>query len=166
MASQNPWARELRRWSGTLIKILTSTADQAAEAKRTKYSNLSPNYIVAPIALKTSGTRTNQAIETSGTWNNQAIELVQEIEKCTSVTTRKISFQRISIAIQWGNAFSCTCTFKGKKLRAVRHNIIFLNLVKQFLARGFVVAGTKNIINNVCANDWSLTDMKQAKHMS
>ena len=51
------------------------------------------------------------AIETAGTWNDMAIELVPEIGRCTTVVTqdtRETVFliQRLSIALQWGNAVS------------------------------------------------------------
>ena len=51
------------------------------------------------------------AIETSGTWDDMVIELVQEIGRCTTVIiqdTREtvFLFQRLYIALQWGNAVS------------------------------------------------------------
>jgi len=47
------------------------------------------------------------AIETAGTWDNMATELVQEIGS-TVITqdTRVFLFQRLSIALQQGNAVS------------------------------------------------------------
>ena len=52
------------------------------------------------------------AIETAGTWDDMAIELfVQEIGRRTTVITQDTRetvflFQRLSIALQWGNAVS------------------------------------------------------------
>ena len=51
------------------------------------------------------------AIETAGTWDDMAIELVQEIGRRTTVITQDIRetvflFQRLSIALQRGNAVS------------------------------------------------------------
>ena len=51
------------------------------------------------------------AIETAGTWDDMAIELVQEIGRCTTVITQDTRetvflFQRLSIALQRGNAVS------------------------------------------------------------
>jgi len=56
------------------------------------------------------------AIETAGTWNQMAVELVQEIGRRITLVTedsREIVFlfQRLSIAIQWGNAVSFLSTF-------------------------------------------------------
>ena len=50
-------------------------------------------------------------IETAGTWDNMAIELVQEIDRRTTVITQDTRetvflFQRLSIALQRGNAVS------------------------------------------------------------
>ena len=83
-----------------------AAADHAATAKSAKYINLTPTHIFVPFA-----------IETSGAWNSQAIELAEEIGRRTSVITGNpletlYLFQRISIAIQRGNAVSFTSTFK------------------------------------------------------
>jgi len=56
------------------------------------------------------------AIESSGTWNNQAVELLQELGRgMTAVTedTREATylFQRMSMALQRGNAVSFHSTF-------------------------------------------------------
>ena len=84
----------------------SAAADHAATAKTTKYANLAPTHIFIPFA-----------IETSGAWNNQALELAQEIGRRTTAITRNpletvYLCQRISIAIQRGNAVSFTSTFK------------------------------------------------------
>ena len=55
-------------------------------------------------------------IETAGTWNNQAVELVQELgRRMTAVTedTRETTylFQRLSVALQRGNAVFFHSTF-------------------------------------------------------
>jgi len=56
------------------------------------------------------------AIESAGTWNHQAVELVQELgRRMTAVTedTREATylFQRMSVALQRGNAISFHSTF-------------------------------------------------------
>jgi len=58
----------------------------------------------------------NKAIESAGTWNHQAVELVQELGwRMTAVTedTREATdlFQRLSVALQRGNAVSFHSTF-------------------------------------------------------
>jgi len=56
------------------------------------------------------------AIETAGTWNNQAVELVKELgRRMTALTedTRETTYlvQRLSVALQRGNAVSFHSTF-------------------------------------------------------
>jgi len=53
------------------------------------------------------------AIETAGSWSQQAIEQVQEIGRCTTVITEDTTFlfQRLSVALQRGNAVSFLGTF-------------------------------------------------------
>jgi len=51
------------------------------------------------------------AIDTAGSWSQQAIELVQEIGRHTTVITHDsrettFLFQRLSVALQMGNAVS------------------------------------------------------------
>jgi len=75
-----------------------AAAHQAAQHKIAKYSKLAhTNY---PIAT-----------ETAGTWDDMAIEVAQEIGRCTTVITQDTRetvflFQRLSIALQRGNAVS------------------------------------------------------------
>ena len=83
----------------------TTAADKAASNKEAKYRQLANSNIFAPVA-----------IETAGTWNNQAVELVQELgRRMTAVTedTRETTylFQRLSVALQRGNAVSVHSTF-------------------------------------------------------
>jgi len=55
------------------------------------------------------------AIETAGTWNQMAVELVQEIGRRITLVTEDsretVFFQRLSIALQRGNAVSFLSTF-------------------------------------------------------
>ena len=56
------------------------------------------------------------AIETAGTWNQMAVELVQEIGRRITLVTEDrretvFLFQRLSIALQRGNAVSFLSTF-------------------------------------------------------
>ena len=55
-------------------------------------------------------------IITAGTWNQMAVELVQEIDRQITIVTEDsretvFLFQRLSIALQWGNAVSFLSTF-------------------------------------------------------
>ena len=77
-----------------------AAAHQAAQHKIAKYSKLASTHMFYPIA-----------IETAGTWDDMAIELVQEIGRRTTVITQDTRetaflFQRLSIALQRGNAVS------------------------------------------------------------
>ena len=56
------------------------------------------------------------AIETAGTWNQMAVELVQEIGRPITLVTADsretvFLFQRLSFALQRGNAVSFLSTF-------------------------------------------------------
>ena len=71
-----------------------------------KYSKLASTHMFYPIA-----------IETAGTWDDMAVELVQEIGRRTTVITQDTRetvflFQRLSIALQRGNAVSFLNTMK------------------------------------------------------
>ena len=79
-----------------------AAAHQAAQNKIAKYSKLASTHMFYPIPI---------AIETAGTWDGMAIELVQEIGRRTTVITQDTRetvflFQRLSIALQRGNAVS------------------------------------------------------------
>jgi len=56
------------------------------------------------------------AVETASTWNQSAIELIQEIGRCITAVTEDTRetlflFQRLSIALQRGNAVAFLATF-------------------------------------------------------
>ena len=75
----------------------SQAANKAAANKTTKYSNLTPTHIFAPIAM-----------ETAGSPNNLAIETIEVIGKITSTITKEpvetsYLFQTIFMAFQ-GNA--------------------------------------------------------------
>jgi len=75
-----------------------AAAHQAAQHKIAKYSKLASTHVFYPIA-----------IETAGTWDDMAIALVQEIGRPTTVIGHQRNsflFQRLSIALQLGNAVS------------------------------------------------------------
>ena len=77
-----------------------ATANHAATNKNTKYSQLSNTHVFVPVA-----------IETGGTWHHQAVELVEEIGRRTANITgsareSNFLFQRLSVALQRGNAVS------------------------------------------------------------
>jgi len=83
-----------------------AAANRASASKTAIYRALSVSHIFVPVA-----------VETAGTWGQSAIELVQEIGRCiTMVTeeTRETMFllQRLSIALQKGNAIAFQSTFE------------------------------------------------------
>ena len=82
-----------------------AAAKQAADNKIAKYRGLDSTHIFLPVDIKTAGS-----------WSQQAVELVQEIGRRTTVITedsREITFlfQRLSVALQRGNAVSFLGTF-------------------------------------------------------
>ena len=83
-----------------------AAADKAASNQEAKYRQLANSHIFVPVA-----------IDTAGTWNNWAVELVQELGRriTAAVTedTRETTylFQRLSVALQRGNAVSFHSTF-------------------------------------------------------
>ena len=85
-----------------------AAARQAAQHKIAKYSKLGSTHMFYPFA-----------IETAGTWDDMAFELVQEIGRRTTVITRDTRetvflFQRLSIALQRGNAVSFLNTMNAE----------------------------------------------------
>ena len=73
--------------------------------KSSKYCDLAGTHLFFPAA-----------IETAGTWNQMAVELVQEIGRRITLVTEDsretvFLFQRLSIALQRGNAVSFLSTF-------------------------------------------------------
>jgi len=82
-----------------------AAADKVASNKVAKYRQIANGHIFVPVI-----------IESAGTWNHQAVELVQELgRRMTPVTenTREATylFQRMSLALQRGNAVSFHSTF-------------------------------------------------------
>ena len=80
-------------------------ANKAAGNKIVKYGALSASHIFLPVA-----------VETAGAWNQSAIQLIQEIgRRITAVTEDSretvFLFQRLSIALQRGNAVAFLATF-------------------------------------------------------
>ena len=80
-------------------------ADTAADNKMTKYTHLATTHIFVPIA-----------VETGGSWNAQAIEFVQDLGRRISEVTNEpletqFLFQRLSMAVQRGNAIAYKSTF-------------------------------------------------------
>ena len=64
-------------------------------------------------------------IETAGTWDDMAIELVQEIGRRTTVITQDTRetvflFQRLSVALQRGNAVSFLNTMNNNNNNEIR----------------------------------------------
>ena len=82
-----------------------AAADKAACTKEAKYRQLANSHVFVPVA-----------IETAGTWNHLAVELTQELSRrITAVTDdpreTAFLFQRLSVALQRGNAVSFHSTF-------------------------------------------------------
>ena len=82
-----------------------AAAKCAAAIKTTKYLDITSTHIFYPIS-----------IETAGSWEVQAVELMEDIERRTTVATNDQNetmylFQRISMAIQRGNTLSFFHTF-------------------------------------------------------
>jgi len=82
-----------------------AAADTAADNKVTKYAHLATTHIFVPIA-----------VETGGSWNAQAIEFVQDLGRRISEVTNEpletqFLFQRLSMAVQRGNAIAFKSTF-------------------------------------------------------
>lgn len=100
----------------TAISHLTHTSIQAGAAalsaeklKCSKYKGLSDQYLFSPVA-----------VETLGPWGPQGLRFIQEIgDKIQEVTGDRRSssflFQRISIAVQRGNAASICGTFPSSQ---------------------------------------------------
>jgi len=83
-----------------------SAAEAAEASKALKYADITTGVDFIPVA-----------IETSGTWGAQGFDLIRKIGRRLAEVThepREISFlrQRLSIAIQRGNAFCVMGTFQ------------------------------------------------------
>ena len=82
-----------------------AAADRAASSKTAKYTALSKTHHFIPIA-----------IETGGSWNDLAIEFINELRKRITAVTQEpretqYIFQRMSVALQRGNAVAFQNTF-------------------------------------------------------
>jgi len=113
-----PWSRgKCLTWDATCSDTvaqshLTSTcisagaaAAQAGILKHQKYAALAPTHIFVPVAM-----------ETFGPWNTEGLDFIKELGRRTTLVTgdpRETTFllQRLSIAVQCGNAVSCAGTF-------------------------------------------------------
>ena len=86
-----------------------------------------------------------------GRSSSQAVELVEEIGRRSAMETDDPNetmylFQRISVAIQKGNALSFTYTFDIGSTQSATAVITISPLHINFLAWGFVLAGAKKKI--------------------
>ena len=87
------------------VREACSAANMATEDNIVKYGALSAFHILLPLA-----------VETAGAWNQSAIKLIQEIGRCITTVmedSRETAFlfQRLSIALQRGNAVAFLATF-------------------------------------------------------
>ena len=78
--------------------VAGSAAERMARSKDQKYSTLAASHIFTPVA-----------VETLGCWNAEGLQLIKDLGRRLSAVTgepREASFlfQRISVAIQRGNA--------------------------------------------------------------
>ena len=85
--------------------VAGSAAKQAAVFKRQKYAALSATHVIMPVS-----------IETFGAWDVDSLSFIKELGRRISLITGDIRetqflFQRISVAIQRGNASSCMGTW-------------------------------------------------------
>ena len=97
-------------------------ANKTAQNKTVNYAKLASTHIFYPFA-----------VETAGTWHHMAIELTQKIgRRITAITedTRETTFlfQRLSIALQRGNAVSFHNTMVTERI-AVAIILILLSLM-------------------------------------
>jgi len=81
-----------------------AAADKAANNKVVN-RRIANSHIFVPVA-----------VESAGTWNHQAVELVQELGRRMTAVTKDpreatYLFQRMSVALQRGNAVSFHSTF-------------------------------------------------------
>ena len=81
-----------------------AAANRAAELKHGKYATLQQTHIFTPVA-----------VETSGAWNNEGRDFIQDLGRRLTLATGEqretaYLFQRISVAIQRGNAISFSGT--------------------------------------------------------
>jgi len=93
-----------------------AAADKAASNKEAKYRQLANSHIFVPVAIET--------------WNNRAVKLVQELHRrMTGVTedTRETTylFQRLSVALQRGNASPSTALSPPNKRRCGLTCLVF-----------------------------------------
>jgi hypothetical protein len=117
--TQFPWSRgRCLAWDATCqntfvdshVQASSTRAVSADEApKELKYADITAGVNFIPVVL-----------ETSGAWGKHAIELVNNIGRCIAEVTHEprsiiIAFlrQRISVAIQRGNAFCNFCVMRN-----------------------------------------------------
>jgi len=122
-ASLIPWARgKCLAWDATLPDSLTAShlpstritpgaaASRAATLQRQKYSTLTSSHIFMPTA-----------VETLGAWEGESLNFIRELERRISMVTgdsreTKFLLQRLSVAIQRGNAIAFTGSMPEKLL--------------------------------------------------
>ena len=113
-----PWSRgKCLAWDATCADTMAAShlsttctsagaaANQAATLKQQKYAALASTHTFVPLA-----------VETFGPWNSEGLSFISELGRRTTVVTgdpreTTFLFQRLSIAVQYGNAVSCAGTF-------------------------------------------------------
>ena len=105
------WALQNNNWTfvqshiGDTSSLAEAATNHAATLKTSNFATITDTIIFVPIA-----------IETGGAWDQQAIEFIQELGKRIGVITKEpketqYPFQRLSMAIQRGNAVSFLSMF-------------------------------------------------------
>src|SRR6476469_738151 len=113
-----PWSRgKCLAWDATCADTMAAShlsttctsagaaANQAATLKQQKYAALASTHTFVPLA-----------VETFGPWNSEGLSFISELGRRTTAVTgdpreTTFLFQRLSIAVQYGNAVSCAGTF-------------------------------------------------------
>jgi len=124
-ASLIPWSRgKCLAWDATVPDTLAAShlpstnstagaaASHAATTKKTKYATLSSSHIFVPVA-----------VETLGVWEKESMGFIQELGRRISLASgdpreTAFLFQRLSAAIQRGNAIAILATLQDKSQAA------------------------------------------------
>ena len=92
-------------WNAYNVLYCRRRAESAAVNKTIKYNDLMTTHIFVPIA-----------VETSGAWCNQSAQFIEDLgRRINAITNDPLEttylFQRLSVALQRGNAVAFSNTF-------------------------------------------------------